>query len=179
MSNSTPIDPGVRIGHAHLKVSDLERSLEFYCGMLGFELMQRMGSQAAFLSAGGYHHHIGLNTWESEGGSAPPPGTIGLYHVAILYPSRRALGIALGRLIEAGITLAGASDHGVNEALYLHDPDGNGLELYWDRPVELWPRTQDGQLAMYSRHLNLHDLLAAASLPDVHVVESGAAPRDL
>jgi catechol 2,3-dioxygenase len=147
------IDPGVRIGHAHLKVADLERSLAFYCGVLGFELMQRMGREAAFLSAGGYHHHIGLNTWESAGGSPPPPGTTGLYHVAILYPSRRALGIALQRLVEAGIPLDGASDHGVSEALYLRDPDGNGLDL--------------------------HALLREASLPDEPIVDAHTPPKDL
>ena len=179
MSNSNSIDPGARIGHAHLKVSDLERSLSFYCGALGFDLMQRMGSQAAFLSAGGYHHHIGLNTWESEGGPPPALGATGLYHVAILYPTRKALGNALHRLIDAGVTLDGASDHGVSEALYLHDPDGNGLELYWDRPQEQWPRTSDGQLAMYSQRLNLHDLLAAASLPDEPIAENGTPPKDL
>jgi catechol 2,3-dioxygenase len=179
MNSLTSIDPDVRIGHAHLKVSNLERSLEFYCGILGFDLMQRMGTQAAFLSAGGYHHHIGLNTWESEGGQAPAPGTTGLYHVAILYPTRQALGVALQRLIAAGITLDGASDHGVSEALYLHDPDGNGLELYWDRPVEQWPRTQDGELAMYSRHLNLHELLAEAATPEMGIADPATVPRDL
>jgi len=156
-----PIDPGVRIGHVHLKVADLERALAFYCGVLGFELMQRYGTQAAFVSAGGYHHHIGLNTWESKGGSPPPPGATGLYHVAILYPTRAALADALHRLIEARVPLQGASDHGVSEALYLSDPDGNGLELYVDRPEELWPRTPDGELQMVTRHLDLHDLLAA------------------
>lgn len=173
------IDPGVRIGHAHLKVADLERSLAFYCGVLGFELMQRMGDQAAFLSAGGYHHHIGLNTWESAGGPPPPPGTTGLYHVAILYPTRRALGIALTKLVEAGISLDGASDHGVSEALYLHDPDQNGLELYWDRPKEAWPLTPDGKLAMYSRRLDLHALLREASLPDEPIVDASHPPKDL
>ena len=156
-----PIDPGVTIGHVHLKVADLERSLAFYCGVLGFELMQRYGPSAAFISAGGYHHHIGLNTWESHGGSPPPPGSTGLYHVAIRYPTRRALADALYRLREAGIPLEGASDHGVSEALYLRDPDDNGVELYWDRPREQWPRTPDGALAMYTRPLNLRDLLAA------------------
>jgi len=155
-----PIDPGTRIGHVHLKVADLERSLAFYCGVLGFALMQRYGSQAAFISAGGYHHHIGLNTWESEGGSPSPPGTTGLYHVAILYPTRSALADALHRLIEAGIPLQGASDHGVSEALYLSDPDGNGLELYADRPVDQWPRTPAGELQMVTRHLDLQNLLA-------------------
>jgi catechol 2,3-dioxygenase len=157
-----PIDAGTRIGHIHLKVADLDRALAFYQGVLGFELTQRYGPQAAFLSAGGYHHHIGLNTWESEGGGPPAPGTTGLYHVAILYPTRAALADALRRLIDAGIPLDGASDHGVSEALYLRDPDGNGVELYWDRPVELWPRTPDGGIAMYSRPLDLKGLLAEA-----------------
>src|SRR5437762_10282355 len=158
---SRPIDPQVRIGHVHLKVADLERSLGFYCGILGFELTQRYGTQAAFVSAGGYHHHIGLNTWESLGGSPPPPGTTGLYHVAILYPTRRALADALRRLIAAGVPLDGASDHGVSEALYLRDPDDNGVELYWDRPVEEWPRISDGALAMFTKPLDLDSLLAA------------------
>lgn len=156
-----PIDPGVRIGHVHLKVADLERAIGFYCGVLGFELTQRYGSQAAFVSAGGYHHHIGLNTWESKGGSPPPPGTTGLYHVAILYPTRAALADALYRLIQAGVPLQGASDHGVSEALYLSDPDGNGIELYVDRPEDQWPRTPDGELQMVTGHLDLHNLLAA------------------
>jgi catechol 2,3-dioxygenase len=156
-----PIDPGVRIGHVHLKVADLERALAFYCGVLGFELMQRYGTQAAFVSAGGYHHHIGLNTWESQGGSPPPPGTTGLYHVAILYPTRAALADALYRLAEAGIPLQGASDHGVSEALYLSDPDGNGIELYVDRPQDQWPRTPDGELQMVTRRLDLQELLAS------------------
>jgi catechol 2,3-dioxygenase len=156
-----PIDPGVRIGHVHLKVADIERALAFYCGVLGFELMQRYGAQAAFVSAGGYHHHIGLNTWESQGGSPPPPGTTGLYHVAILYPTRAALADALYRLAEAGIPLQGASDHGVSEALYLSDPDGNGIELYVDRPQDQWPRTPDGELQMVTRRLDLQDLLAS------------------
>ncbi|MFL4996812.1 MAG: VOC family protein [Microvirga sp.] len=156
-----PIDPGVRIGHVHLKVADLERSLAFYCGVLGFELIQRYGTQAAFVSAGGYHHHIGLNTWESKGGSPPPPGSTGLYHVAILYPTRAALADALYRLAQAGIPLQGASDHGVSEALYLSDPDGNGIELYVDRPQDQWPRTADGELAMVTQRLDLQDLLAS------------------
>ena len=155
-----PIDPGVRIGHVHLKVADLDRALAFYCGVLGFELMQRYGTQAAFIAAGGYHHHIGLNTWESRGGSPPPPGTTGLYHTAILYPSRAALADALRRLIAAGIPLDGASDHGVSEALYLRDPDQNGVELYRDRPPAEWPRTPDGQLAMHTRRLDLENLMA-------------------
>ena len=155
-----PIDPRVDIGHVHLKVADLERSLAFYCGVLGFELMQRWGGQAAFISAGGYHHHIGLNTWESLGGSPPPPGTTGLYHVAIRYPDRRTLADALQRLIDANISLDGAADHGVSEALYLRDPDENGVELYHDRPREAWPFTPEGELAMYSRALDLRALLA-------------------
>jgi len=156
-----PIDPGVRIGHVHLKVADLERSLAFYCGVLGFELIQRYGTQAAFVSAGAYPFHIGLNTWESKGGSPPPPGTTGLYHVAILYPTRAALADALYRLAQAGIPLQGASDHGVSEALYLGDPDGNGIELYVDRPRDQWPRTADGELAMVTQRLDLQDLLAS------------------
>jgi catechol 2,3-dioxygenase len=159
---SASIDSKVRIGHVHLKVADLQRSLDFYCGVLGFELMQKMGDSAAFISAGGYHHHIGLNTWESAGGEPPPRGTTGLYHVAILYPSRAALADALRRLIAAGIPLDGASDHGVSEALYLRDPDENGLELYIDRPPEAWPRTPDGGLAMFSRRLDLEGLLREA-----------------
>lgn len=154
-----PIDPQVSIGHVHLKVADLDRALAFYSGVLGFDLVQRYGAQAAFISAGGYHHHIGLNTWESEGGAPPPPGTTGLYHLAILYPTRAALGDALRRLIAAGIPLDGASDHGVSEALYLRDPDQNGVELYWDRPQEAWPRNSDGSLAMYTRRLDLESLL--------------------
>lgn len=146
----------------HLKVADLERSLAFYCGVLGFELTQRYGSQAAFISAGGYHHHIGLNTWESKGGSPPPRGATGLYHVAILYPSRAQLADALRRLLDADVPLDGASDHGVSEALYLHDPDQNGLELYWDRPQEQWPRTPDGAIEMYTHPLDLRKLLADA-----------------
>ena len=155
-----PIDAGVRIGHVHLKVADLDRALAFYCGVLGFELMQRIGNQAAFISAGGYHHHIGLNTWESRGGSPPPLGSTGLYHLAILYPTRAALADALRRLIEARIPLDGASDHGVSEALYLRDPDDNGVELYWDRPKDEWPRDKAGGLAMFTRRLDLTDLLA-------------------
>jgi catechol 2,3-dioxygenase len=157
---AAPIDPGVRIGHVHLKVADLDRALAFYCDVLGFQLMQRMGALAAFISAGGYHHHIGLNTWESSGGSPPPPGTTGLYHLAVLYPTRAALADALRRLIAADIPLDGASDHGVSEALYLRDPDENGVELYWDRPREQWPRTTDGKLSMFTRRLDLMGLLA-------------------
>jgi catechol 2,3-dioxygenase len=154
-----PINSGVRIGHVHLKVADLERAIGFYRDVLGFELMQRFGRQAAFLSAGGYHHHIGLNTWESLGGQPPPAGTTGLYHLAILYPTRAELADALRRLIEAGVELEGAADHGVSEALYLRDPDGNGVELYWDRPREEWPRTTEGEVAMYTRGLDLEGLL--------------------
>jgi len=157
-----PINSGVRIGHVHLKVADIDRALAFYCGVLGFELTQRIGAQAAFISAGGYHHHIGLNTWESRGGAPPAPGTTGLYHLAILYPTRVQLADALRRLIEAGIALDGASDHGVSEALYLRDPDDNGVELYWDRPQAQWPRTADGELAMFTRRLDLADLLRQA-----------------
>lgn len=154
------IHPGVRIGHVHLKVSDLERALGFYCGVLGFDLTQRYGPGAAFVSAGGYHHHIGLNTWESRDGPPPPANATGLYHVAILYPTRAELADALRRLIAAGIPLDGASDHGVSEALYLTDPDGNGIELYWDKPEAHWPRTEQGDIAMHTRPLNLDDLLA-------------------
>ncbi|GJE29059.1 VOC family protein [Methylobacterium organophilum] len=157
---SAPIHPETRIGHVHLKVADLERALGFYCGVLGFTLMQRYGSQAAFVSAGGYHHHIGLNTWESADGPPPAPGTTGLYHVAILYPSRAALADALRRLDAAGIPLDGASDHGVSEALYLRDPDGNGVELYRDRPEPEWPRDEAGHLAMVTRRLDLAGLRA-------------------
>jgi len=156
----TPIDPQVQIGHIHLKVADLERALGFYHGVLGFEVTLKVGGSAAFLSAGGYHHHIGLNTWESLGGSPPPPGATGLYHTAILYPTRPALADALRRLMAAHIPLEGASNHGVSEALYLRDPDDNGIELYWDRPRSLWPRTPDGELTMYTRRLDLEDLLA-------------------
>jgi len=156
--DQAPIDCGARIGHVHLKVADLERSLAFYCGVLGFRLMQRCGDQAAFVSSGDYHHHIGLNTWESKGGVAPPLGTTGLFHIAILYPSRAALADALRRLLNAGIRLDGASDHGVSEALYLRDPDGNGLELYHDRPQADWPRDGDGHLAMITEPLDLDDL---------------------
>jgi catechol 2,3-dioxygenase len=165
------IPAGVDIGHAHLKVSDLERSLEFYCGVLGFELTSRFGPQAAFVSAGGYHHHIGLNTWESRGGTPPPPGRTGLYHVAIRYPTRRDLAAALRRVLEAGVELQGAADHGVSEAIYLADPDQNGLELYWDRPREEWPRSPDGKPAMYTERLDLEDLLRSA-VPGSNVEES-------
>jgi catechol 2,3-dioxygenase len=156
------IDPRVDIGHVHLKVADIERSLAFYTGVLGFELQQRLGDEAAFLSAGGYHHHIGLNTWQSRGGSPPPPGHTGLFHVAIRYPDRATLADALKRLVEAGHPLSGASDHGVSEAIYLADPDGNGIELYRDRPREEWPRDQDGSVAMMTIPLDLNALLAEA-----------------
>jgi catechol 2,3-dioxygenase len=159
-SNNPPIDAGVRIGHVHLKVADLERSLAFYGGVLGFQLMQCFGAQAAFISAGGYHHHIGLNTWESLGGKPPAPGTTGLYHTAILYPTRALLADALRRLRRAKIPLDGASDHGVSEALYLRDPDENGVELYWDRPREQWPRSPGGDVAMFTHPLDLAGLLA-------------------
>src|SRR3954464_6398189 len=157
---SRPLHPRVGIGHVHLKVADLDRALAFYRDVLGFDLTQRYGHQAAFLSAGGYHHHIGLNTWESSGGSPPPTGTTGLYHLAILYPTRAELADALHRLIQARIPLEGASDHGVSEALYLRDPDGNGVELYWDRPEQSWPRDAAGGLAMFTRPLNLQSLIA-------------------
>jgi catechol 2,3-dioxygenase len=157
--DAAPIDPRVRIGHVHLKVADIDRSLAFYRGVLGFQLVTAYGSGAAFLAAGDYHHHIGINIWESKGGSAPPPGTTGLFHVAILYPTRAALADALRRLTAAGIELDGAADHGVSEALYLHDPDGNGIELYRDRPKEEWPRKPDGSIEMYTRRLDLDALL--------------------
>ena len=160
-----PIDAGARIGHVHLKVADLERALAFYCGVLGFQLTQRYGDQVAFVSAGGYHHHIALNTWESQGGSPPPKGSTGLYHLAVLYPTRAALADALQRLERAGIGLDGASDHGVSEALYLRDPDDNGVELYWDRPANAWPRTPDGQLKMKTARLDLDSLRAEAAWP--------------
>jgi catechol 2,3-dioxygenase len=162
-----------------LKVAELERALDFYCGVLGFELMQRFGSQAAFVSAGGYHHHIGLNTWESEGGKPPPAGTTGLYHLAILYPTRADLGRALRRLIRNGVKLDGAADHGVSEALYLHDPDENGVELYWDRPKELWPLTAEGGIAMYTRALDMEGLLAVADDVEDAAPRVGEGPKDL
>jgi len=155
-----PINPGVRIGHVHLKVAHLDRALAFYCGVLGFELKLRFGTSAAFIAAGDYHHHIGLNTWESQGGSPPPAGTTGLYHLAILYPTRAQLADALRRVLSAGIALDGASDHGVSEALYLRDPDENGVELYWDRPRDQWPQDRNGGLVMYTRPLDLQNLLA-------------------
>lgn len=160
MNEHGSIDPRVEIGHVHLKVSDIERSVRFYRDVLGFDLVQAMGEGAAFLSAGGYHHHLGLNTWESKGGSPPPAGSTGLYHVAIRYPDRRTLADALRRLRASGIPLDGAADHGVSEALYLRDPDGNGLELYRDRPRDAWPREKDGTLRMYTRPLDLAALLS-------------------
>ena len=159
---SQSIAPATRIGHVHLRVADLDRALAFYHGVLGFEVTLRFGDSAAFLSAGGYHHHIGLNTWESLGGSPPAPGSTGLYHLAVLYPTRAALADALQRLVTAKIPLDGAADHGVSEALYLRDPDNNGVELYWDRPEAQWPRTPEGQLTMYTRPLDLKALLAEA-----------------
>ena len=161
MPTDTPytIPPGTDIGHVHLKVADLDRALQFYNGVLGFELISRMGPQAAFISAGGYHHHIGLNTWESAGGSPPSRGQTGLYHLAIRYPTRGDLAAALRRLVDAGVPLQGASDHGVSEAIYLADPDDNGVELYWDRPRDQWPRKADGSVEMYTRPLDLHGLM--------------------
>ncbi len=156
-----PVSAETRIGHVHLKVADLDRAIAFYSGVLGFEVQQKYGSQAAFLAAGGYHHHIGLNTWESRGATPPPPGHTGLYHTAFLYATRHDLADALQRIEKAGIPLTGASDHGVSEALYLNDPDGNGVELYWDRPQAEWPRDADGNLAMITARLNLNDLRAA------------------
>ncbi|MCB0828523.1 MAG: VOC family protein [Solirubrobacterales bacterium] len=160
LPDSGPIDPEARIGHVHLKVADIGRALDFYCGVLGFELTTRFGDQAAFVSAGGYHHHIGLNTWHSLGAGPAPQNAAGLFHVAILYPTRAALADALDRLRRAGVPLTGASDHGVSEALYLDDPDGNGVELYWDRPREQWPTADDGGIEMYTRPLDLHDLMS-------------------
>jgi catechol 2,3-dioxygenase len=156
---TTPIAAATRIGHVHLKVADIERALAFYCGVLGFDVKERFGTQAAFIAAGTYHHHIGLNTWESAGGKPPAPGTTGLYHHAILYPTRADLADALRRVSAAGITLDGASDHGVSEALYLRDPDENGVELYWDKPEDQWPRKPDGQLTMHTRRLDIANLL--------------------
>ena len=181
-ARNRPIDPGARIGHVHLKVANIERALAFYCGVLGFELTQRYGPSAAFVAAGDYHHHIALNTWESLGGSPPPPGATGLYHLAIVYPTRAALADGLRRLMAAGIPLDGASDHGVSEALYLRDPDNNGVELYWDRPRENWPYTADGKLSMFTRPLDLRDLLGVApgGLPPMPVPpQAGSGPPDL
>ena len=169
------VSADVRIGHIHLKVAFLERALGFYCGLLGFEITQRLGDSAAFLSAGGYHHHIALNTWESLGGAPPSPGTTGLYHTAILYPTRVALAETLRRVLNAGIPLEGAADHGVSESIYLRDPDDNGVELTCDKPKELWPHNSEGQLTMYSRPLDLSKLLNEAR-PDLHL---SSGPRDL
>jgi catechol 2,3-dioxygenase len=159
LSSGYVADPRVHIGHVHLKVANIARAVEFYCGVLGFEVTQRFGESAAFLSAGGYHHHLAVNTWESLDGSPPPAGSTGLYHTAIVYPTRASLAEALRRVIAAGIALDGAADHGVSESIYLRDPDENGVELYCDRPKEMWPRTADGELAMYTRALDLHKLL--------------------
>jgi len=172
-----PLHPQVRIGHVHLKVAELERSLAFYRDVLGFEVTQRYGSQAVFLAAGGYHHHIGLNTWESAGGQPPPSGATGLYHVAILYPTRAELADALRRVSQAGIPLEGASDHGVSEAIYLRDPDHNGVELYWDRPREDWPRASDGGVAMFTRPLDLEGLLQEATAPEPESAPPTGFPR--
>lgn len=161
---SEPVHPATRIGHVHLKVADLERALQFYCGVLGFQLTQRYGRQAAFVSAGGYHHHIGLNTWESSGGEPPPRGSTGLFHVAILYPDRTQLADALRRLVKAGVEIDGASDHGVSEAIYLRDPDQNGIELYVDRPEAEWPRDARGELEMVTLPLDLEGLLREAPI---------------
>lgn len=161
-TDSAALPAGVSVGHVHLKVSDLERAIRFYTEVLGFELMQRYGGEAAFLGAGGYHHHVGLNTWESAGGPPPAPGTTGLYHVAFLYPDRPSLGRALLRLHRHGVRLEGAADHGVSEALYLRDPDGNGIELYRDRPRSEWPVDDEGRLAMFTRPLDLGSLLSEA-----------------
>jgi catechol 2,3-dioxygenase len=173
--DSYVVDPRVRIGHVHLKVADLQRALQFYAGVLGMEVTQRYGDGAVFLSAGGYHHHIALNTWESLGGLPPPAGTTGLYHTAIVYPTRAALATALRRVLEAKIPLQGAADHGVSESIYLNDPDENGVEIYCDKPKEQWPRSADGELKMYTRRLDLHKLLKEA--PEGSEMESG--PRDL
>ncbi len=157
------IDPLAKVGHIHLKVSDLDRAIAFYRDVLGFDLQQQLGSEAAFLSAGGYHHHVGLNTWQSRGGSPPPPGATGLFHVAFLYPTRASLAGAVRAVLDAGVELTGASDHGVSEAIYLNDPDGNGIELYWDRAEEEWPRDAGGELEIYTAPLDLQDLLAQAA----------------
>ena len=164
MTDKYIVPAGTHIGHVHLKVSDIKRALDFYCGVLGFELQVMYGTDAAFISAGGYHHHIGLNTWESKGGSPPPPGTTGLYHTAILYPTRADLANALKRLTAAGLQLDGASDHGVSEALYLRDPDDNGVELYWDRPKADWPKDEQGKMKMFTARLDLSDLVKQATI---------------
>lgn len=163
MQNSYTIPAGTRIGHVHLKVADLQHAMDFYCGLLGFELITTYGADAAFISAGGYHHHIGLNTWYSKGAPPAPTRSTGLFHTAILYPTRRDLAIALKRLLEKKYPIIGASDHGVSEALYLDDPDGNGVELYWDKPREVWPQKQDGGIDMYTHALDLDNLLQEAA----------------
>jgi catechol 2,3-dioxygenase len=174
------LPPQVRIGHTHLKVANIDVALAFYCDILGFDLVMRLGDEAAFISAGGYHHHIGLNTWESKGATPPPPGHTGLYHHAILFPTRKSLAQALQRLIDANHPLTGASDHGVSEALYLDDPDGNGVELYYDRPVEQWPKDADGNLTMFTRRLDVADLLAQADAADeADEIHTGTGPKDL
>ena len=160
---SRPVSPGARIGHVHLKVADLDRAISFYVGVLGFGLKQKYGDQAAFVAAGDYHHHIGLNTWDSKGGNPPPRGTTGLFHIAIVYPERADLADALKRILDAGYKLDGASDHGVSEALYLNDPDGNGVELYWDKPESEWPVAEDGGLQMVTERLDLNGLLKLAA----------------
>ncbi len=164
IQTANPIAATTRIGHVHLKVADIDRALGFYHDVLGFDIVIRMGDSAAFLSAGGYHHHIGMNTWESQGSQSPAPGTTGLYHVAILYQERAELADAVRRLIQAGIPIGGASDHGVSEAIYLDDPDGNGVELYWDRPREEWPLDADGNLTMFTKRLDIEGLLALPEL---------------
>ena len=164
MQNDYIVPAGTFIGHVHLKVANIQRALDFYCGVLGFEMQQMYGADAAFISAGGYHHHIGLNTWESKGGSPPPPGSTGLFHTAILYPQRADLANALKRVMNAGLQLDGASDHGVSEALYLRDPDQNGVELYWDKPKDQWPREADGTLKMITARLDLNNLIAQATI---------------
>jgi catechol 2,3-dioxygenase len=169
------IDPRIHVGHVHLRVADLERALNFYSAILGLQIMQRVNNSAAFLSAGGYHHHIAINTWESLGGSPPLPGSTGLYHTAIVYPTRASLADALRRVTAAGIPLEGAADHGVSESIYLRDPDANGVELYRDKPRETWPRTADGKLAMFSHRLDLHALLSEAALE----TGSDTGPKDL
>ena len=178
MTEPVDIDPRVRIGHVHLKVADLERALRFYAGVLGFRVTQRMGDSAAFVSAGGYHHHIGLNTWESLGAPPAPSQAAGLYHLAILYPTRAALADALRRVLAAGIRLDGAADHGVSEALYLRDPDDNGVELYWDRPADVWPRRADGALDMYTRRLDVAGLLGEAPAPGPGLAKSADSRPD-
>jgi len=165
MGSTYTIPAQTHIGHVHLKVSDIERSLAFYCGLLGFELITRYGTEAAFISAGGYHHHIGLNTWYSKGAPPAPPRSVGLFHTAIVYPTRRDLAVILDRLNKAGQAFTGAADHGVSEALYLDDPDGNGVELYWDRPREQWPHEADGSLTMFTRHLDIEGLLKELEVP--------------